>query len=268
MSERPTTPTGDGWLRLRQIALVARDLDAVLADLRAVFDLEVAYRDPHIGKLGLRNVVIPVGGQFLEILSPIVEGTTAERYLERRAGDGGYMVITQCDEPTARRARIEALGIRIVGQFDDAGFTNVQLHPADTGGSFLEIDHQEGGEALDGPWSPAGPDWLTARCTDVVDAITAVELQCDDPARTSARWSEIVELPVDSQDGMPTIALTNATLRFVPVTDGRGEGLGAIDVHVIDPDWVRAAAAHRGVLADDGDHVLIGGVRMFIATDG
>jgi len=256
------------WLRLRQIALVARDLDAVLADLRAVFDIEVGYRDPHIGSLGLRNVVIPVGGQFLEVVSPIVDGTTAERYLERRGGDGGYMVITQCDEHAPRRARVESLGIRIVGQFDDDGFTNMQLHPADTGGSFLEIDHQEGGESFDGRWSPAGPDWLSARKTAVVDAITAADLQCNDPERTAARWSEIIELPVEIREGTPTIQLDNATLRFVPVADGRGEGLGAIDVHVVDPDWVRAAATSRGVLADDGSHVLIGGVRIHLATEG
>ena len=255
------------WLRLRQIALVARDLDTVLADLRAVFDIEVGFRDPHIGTLGLHNVVIPVGGQFLEVVSPIVDGTTAERYLERRGGDGGYMVITQCDEHAPRRARVQGLGIRIVGQFDDDGFTNMQLHPADTGGSFLEIDQQEDGETLDGRWSPAGPDWLTARRTNVVDAITAAELQCVDPDRTAARWSEIVELPVDVRDGTPTIELDNATLRFVPVTDDRGEGLGAIDVHVVDPDWVRTAAAARGVLADDGRHVLIGGLRIHLSIE-
>lgn len=253
-----------GWLRLRQIAVVAGDLDAVLADLRAVFDLEVGYRDPHIGSIGLHNVVVPVGGQFLEIVSPIVEGTTAERYLERRGGDGGYMVITQTDEHGPRRARAEALGIRVVGDFDAPGFTNMQLHPADTGGSFLEIDQQDGGESLDGAWSPAGPDWITARRVGVVDAITAAELQCVDPERTAARWSEIVELPLETRDGVATIALDNATLRFVPVADGRGEGLGAIDVHVVDPDWVRTAATERNVLAADGTHVVIGGLRVHL----
>ena len=252
------------WLRLRQIALVARDLESVLDDIRAVLGLGVGYRDPHIGSLGLHNVVIPVGGQFLEVVSPIREGTTAERYLERRGGDGGYMVITQCDDHPPRRARVEQLGIRIVGQFDDHGFTDIQLHPADTGGSFLEIDQQEGGEAMDGRWSPAGPDWQQAVRTDVVSAITAAEIQCEDPAKVAARWSEIVEVPTEDDGGVTTLPLENATLRFVAVADGRGEGLGGIDLAVVDGERLWTAAAARGVLADDGSHVLIGGLRMYV----
>lgn len=253
------------WLRLRQIALVARDLDPIVEDLRAVLGVEVGFRDPHIGSLGLHNVVIPVGSQFLEVVSPIREGTTAERYLDRRGGDGGYMVITQCDEHAPRRAHVEALGIRIVGQFDADGFTNMQLHPADTGGSFLEIDQQEGGEdQANGPWSPAGPDWHDAVRTDIVRGITAAELQCTDPDRVAARWSEIVELPVTPADTGPTIGLANATVRFVPIADGRGEGLGGIDLDVAEPDRLRDAARQRGVLSPDGDHVLIGGIRAYL----
>lgn len=252
------------WLRLRQIALVARDLDAVVDDLRAVLGVEVGYRDPHIGRLGLRNAVLPVGGQFLEVVSPIQLGTTAERYLDRRGGDGGYMVITQCDHHPPRRSRVEELDIRIVGQFDDEGFTDIQLHPADTGGSFLEIDEQEGGDALDGRWSPAGPEWQQAVRTDVVAAITAAELQCDDPDKVAARWSEIVEIPTETSAGVRTLALQNATLRFVPIEDGRGEGLGGLDLRAVDADRLRDAARDRGALSADGDHALLGGVRMYL----
>jgi hypothetical protein len=252
------------WLRLRQIALVARELDPVLEDVRPVLGLEVGYRDPHIGSLGLHNVVIPVGGQFLEIVSPIREGTTAERYLDRRGGDGGYMVITQCDDHPPRRSRVDELGIRIVGQFDGEGFRNMQLHPADTGGSFLEIDEQAGGEDFQGRWSPAGPDWQQAVRTAVVAGITAAELQCEDPDKVARRWSEILELDVEDRTGVASLALANATLRFVPVTDGRGEGLGGIDLRVVDPDRLRAAASGRGLLAADGSHALIGGVRMYL----
>jgi len=250
------------WLRLRQIALVARDLDPVVDDIQAVLGLEVGYRDPEIHRLGLRNAVIPVGSEFLEVLSPITEDAPANRYLARR-GDGGYMVITQCDDHPPRRARVEQLGIRIVGQFDDEGFTDIQLHPADTGGSFLEIDEQEGGEYPSGPWSPAGPDWHQAVRTDVVSAITGAEIQCADPPKVATRWSEIVEQPVEDRDGAPALALENAALRFVPVTDGRGEGLGGIDVRVVNADRLRAAADQRGVRIAD-DHVLIGGLRVYM----
>ena len=250
-------------LRLRQIALVAKDRDAVVDDFVAVFGLAVGYEDPHIGNIGLHNALMPIGTQLLEVVAPIVEGITAERYLERRGGDGGYMVITQTDDHAARRARVDELGIRIVGQFDDDGFTNMQLHPRDTGGSFLEIDQQEGGEDPHGPWSPAGPDWQSAIRTDVVSAITAAEVQCDDPDAVSARWSEIIEIDREKADGAPTIPLSNARLRFVPITDSRGEGLGGIDLATADAGWVHAAAEGRGLTAT-ADEVLVGGIRCYL----
>ncbi len=250
-------------LRLRQIALVARDRDAAAQQFLDVLGLAVGYHDPHIERIGLHNTLLPIGTQILEIVAPIVEGTTAERYLERRQGDGGYMVITQTDDHPPRRARVDALGVRIVGNFDDAGFTNMQLHPRDTGGSFLEIDYQEGGDDPMGPWSPAGPDWQQAIRTDLVSAITAAEIQCDDPAAVATRWSEIVEIPVGDVDGHPTIALDNATVRFVPITDGRGEGLGGIDLATVDADRVRSNAAAASVPMTD-DHVVLGGIRCYL----
>ncbi|HEY5646052.1 MAG TPA: hypothetical protein VIS76_08935, partial [Pseudomonadales bacterium] len=149
------------WLRLRQIALVAGELAPVEAALIDVLGLKVCYRDPGVAHFGLENALFPVGNQFLEVVAPTRDGTAGGRYLDRRGGDGGYMVITQCDDHAPRRARVAALGIRIVNQFETHEFRNMQLHPKDTGGSFFEIDEQLGprAHAADGPWEPAGPDW-------------------------------------------------------------------------------------------------------------
>ena len=57
-------------LRLRQVALLARDLEATVEDLRAVFGIEVGFRDPGVAFFGLANAVFPVGDAFLEIVSP------------------------------------------------------------------------------------------------------------------------------------------------------------------------------------------------------
>src|ERR1043166_10241390 len=83
-------------MQLRQTVLVARDLDAVVADLTAVLGIEVAFNDPQVREFGLRNAVMPIGDTFLEVVSPIDPQATAQRYLERRRGDGGYMLIVQC----------------------------------------------------------------------------------------------------------------------------------------------------------------------------
>jgi hypothetical protein len=180
------------FIHLRQVALVAHDLDSVLASLHDALGLEVAFNDPGVATFGLKNAVLPVGTQFIEVVSPTKEGTAAGRQLERNGGDGGYMVITHTDDQSPYRERAEALGVRTALEADDHGYKIWQLHPGDTGGSFLEIDFQPGGEDPNGPWMPAGKDWQRAVHTEIADGITAVELAVPDPDKTSARWTEIL----------------------------------------------------------------------------
>ena len=251
------------WLRLRQIALVAEALDPAVEELQALFGIEVCYRDPGVAHFGLVNALLPLGNQFIEIVAPFRPGTTAGRYLERRGGAGGYMVITQCDDHSPRRKRVEALGVRIVNQFDTHEFHNLQMHPKDTGGSFFEIDQQLGPRALeyDGPWEPAGgADWQKARNTERVARIATAEMQVDDPKKTAARWAQIAELTVVDKPH-PTLQLDNATLRFVPCTDGRPEGLGGLDIICNDRAAI-LAAAHARKTRVTGNQVYTCGIRF------
>ena len=55
-------------IRIRQICLVAQDLDRIQRLCESVFGVEVCYRDPGVGKYGLHNFLIPFGDQFLETL--------------------------------------------------------------------------------------------------------------------------------------------------------------------------------------------------------
>ena len=251
------------WLRLRQIALVAPELEGAVDELRALFGIEVCFRDPGVAHFGLVNALLPLGNQFIEIVAPTRSGTAGGRYLERRGGAGGYMVITQCDDHAPRRRRVEQLGVRIVHDFTTREFINMQMHPKDTGGSFFEIDQQLGRGALDvdGPWEPAGgANWKTARRTDRVARIAAAEVQADDPDRLAARWAEIAELSVVG-GAHPRIELDNAAVRFVPCTDGRPEGLSGLDIITHDRDAILATARSRGTPID-GDQVYACGMRF------
>ena len=174
-------------------------------------------------------------------------------------------MITQCDDHTPRRARVESLGIRIVNQFETDEFRNLQMHPKDTGGSFFEIDEQLGANAhdSDGPWEPAGPDWRAGQVLDRVGGIAAAEIQADDPAAVAARWADIAELPLTQDSaGNPSIQLDNASLRFVPCTDGRPEGLGGIDVLATDKTAIITAAERRGLPNNGADQVQLCGMRI------
>jgi hypothetical protein len=213
------------WVRLRQVALVAADLEAVVGELATAFGLQVAYRDPAVATFGLHNAVLPVGHQFIEVVSPLPgrEGTAAGRQLERAGGDGGYMVICHTDDQDAVRARMAEAGVRAAFEHDDDGYRILQLHPGDTGGSFLEVDFHPGAEDPDGPWPPAGPDWQSAVNTRVVRRIAGVTVQSRDPSGTGRRWASL--LGADYSDG--AVELDNAWVRF---TAGDFEGLTEVIV--------------------------------------
>jgi glyoxalase-like protein len=248
------------YLRLRQICLVARALEPVIADIADIFGLKVCYRDGNVARYGLINALLPIGSAFLEVVAPTRDGTAAGRYLERRHGDGGYMVIIDCDDIERRRARMAEIGIRIANPLDYGGtYVGLQLHPHDTGGAMLELNHTPGGERLDGPYHPAGPEWQKAVRTDLTAALLGAELQAPDPERVARRWSEILERPlVRGPGGTPEISLDVGRLRFVADSDGRGEGLGGIDLAVTDAARIRARGAQRGCLVGEDDVVVCG----------
>lgn len=253
------------WLRLRQICLVAHDLAPVIEDLTKVFGLEVCYVDPGVARFGLENSLLPIGSQFLEVVAPTREATAGGRYLERRGGDGGYMVITQCDEHAPRRSRVEELGVRIAHQFERDGFQNMQLHPKDTGGTFFEIDCVPDDPASDGEWIPAGRNWKPHVRTERVSAIVAAEIQSPHPEALANRWSEIAEIPLERGPQGLEMPLQNAKVRFVDAVDGRPEGLGGIDLRTVDREAIEKAASERGApISGDiaGDTVQICGTRF------
>ena len=181
-------------IRIRQICLVAHDLERIQHQLERVFGIAVAYRDPGVGRHGLHNILMPVGNQLLETVAPLPghHDTAGGRYLARRGGDGGYMVIMQVPEASypAYRGRVESLGVRIISEPGTGleGTGGIQLHPKDVPGAIAEFRWNMEEDREDGGWWPAGPDWQAAKHTDLVDAIVAAEIQADDPTALAARW--------------------------------------------------------------------------------
>jgi hypothetical protein len=168
------------------------------------------------------------------------------------------MVILDCDAIEPWLTHLPSVGVRVANDLDYPGeYRGLQLHPRDTGGALLEINHSHGG-AWDGPYHPAGPRWRGAHGADAEEQIMAAELQSADPARLAARWAEILRRPVRDASGVPTIDLDLGTLRFVPVADGRGEGLGGIDVKIPRHERARFAARQKDVPEEDGVLMLCG----------
>jgi catechol 2,3-dioxygenase-like lactoylglutathione lyase family enzyme len=220
-------------IRLRQVAMIAPDLDPVVDELRRTFGLQVCFHDPGVAEFGLRNALLLVGDQFIEVLSPIREGTTVQRLLDKRGGAGGYMAIFEVDDLDRRVEHLTANGVRIVWSGDLDDIRGRHLHPSDVGGTLVSIDQP----VPAGSWRWGGPDWeasaaeLTADAT--VSAIAGATVSADDGDALRDRW-ELLGLA--------------AGIEFVDAGP-RGPGLDGVDLVVVDRARV-------------GERVEIGGVRF------
>ncbi len=230
-------------LRLRQIAFAAADLDTAVADLTAVLALAPPYHDPGVAAFGLRNAVLPVGDTFLEIVSPAEPGSAAARYMARRGGDCGYMVMVQAEDTDAARARAAAQGVRLAWHLDLDDIRGTHFHPRDLGGPLLSLDTPTPSSA----WRWAGPDWLRQVSTGRARALVGVDMACADPVATAARWAALLAVPLSGEPTAPVLALPQGVLRFLPGAAPGSDGVVAIDLVATDIAAALAAGAARGM---------------------
>ncbi|HEV7733911.1 MAG TPA: VOC family protein [Candidatus Binatia bacterium] len=242
-------------MRLRQVVIAARDLESTVADLTAVFAIDVAYRDPGVGAFGLANAVLPIGDTFLEVVSPIDPTAPAERFLQRRGGDGGYMVMVQSPHLADDLARIRALGVRVVWQIDLDDISGAHLHPADVGAAILSIDEPRPAPS----WRWAGPEWEQRIRRERVCEVTGVDLEAPDPAALAARWSVVLDAP---EDDAHRIALDRGTIR---VHQGATTAVRGYELAVTDAAAIVATARGRGLPAGDGV-VTVAGTRFTLTS--
>lgn len=200
-------------IRLRQVALVATDRDAVVAELCDWLSVTVCFEDPGVGEFGLHNALLTIGDQFVEVVSPTTEGTTAGRLLDKRRGDGGYMAIFEVDDLDERLTALDAVGVRVVWSIDLPDIRARHLHPRDVGGAIVSIDQP----VPNGTWRWAGP-WTAHAETAVATGIAGIDVAAADPVAMRARWSEV--------------GIRHA-VRFV-AAGSRGEGIDALDLVATD----------------------------------
>ncbi|KAF2009478.1 hypothetical protein BU24DRAFT_75694 [Aaosphaeria arxii CBS 175.79] len=237
-SENSPSPT-----RLRQIALVARDLECARRQLTHVIGTEVIYEDPAVGQWGLKNFLIPLGGEIIEVVSPVKENTTAGRQLDKR-GDGGYMIIMQTEDARKRREFIEKNSLsKVIWGYDHGDTVCVQYHPKGIkGGVIPELDSHAPSpnnptplKSRFSPWHACGSDHKVyypgmKRASHLSLEGCVLRLAPGDVGHEAAarQWEEIFGV-VRSRD---LLAFTNARVGFVPGEEGKHEGIVSITVGV------------------------------------
>ncbi|MBR0692071.1 hypothetical protein [Bradyrhizobium lablabi] len=246
-------------VRLRQICLVAPQLEPVISDISAIMGLSVCYRDGNVAKYGLENALLPVDTILLEVVAPFKRGTAAGRFVEKTGGRGGYMAIFCCEDPGARGARANAMGVRTANVITHTPYHGVQLHPRDCRAAFIEFNHTEGSDDILGPYPPAGPDWQKSIRKDTTLALTEVEMKSPDPLALAEHWGRIIGVPAE---GEAMLRLPNSVFRFVK---GDSEIMSGLTFEVADKTKVLNAARARGC-AVVGDEFFLCGVTFKLTT--
>ncbi len=211
-------------IRLRQAVIAATNLSDTVDELCDTFGLTVCFRDPGVAEFGLANALMPIGDQFLEVVSPQHPGTAAGRLIERRGGNCGYMVMFEVDDLDRRMDLAREQGVRTVWSGDltehPVSIRGRHLHPKDVG-AIISLDETEPW----GSWHWAGPAWSAHRDVSVVTAIAGVSIGSSDVAATAQRWRDI-EL---------TVGLT--------ATSGGPQGTGVEVIELVAADRQRSGTS-------------------------
>ena len=241
---------------IRQIVMVSALRDPIVNNLCELFECEVAFNDPGVGHFGLENAVIPIGTDFLEVVSPKEENTTAGRFLEKRNGDGGYMIIIQVDDFKDSKSLVERNNIGVVWETDLPEAKAIHLHPKQMGGAILSLDWMNPKES----WKWAGPEW-TSHISGPITGVDGVQIQSDNPETMFQDWLEVLGNPKSSKEKLK-IFLDDTWLEFILDSDGRGPGVSAFSLKAKDHDIINKRALELGLISDG--LICLGGINFYL----
>jgi hypothetical protein len=260
--------------RLRQVALVTRDLVKARELLTYIFDIPVIFADPAVGIWGLENFLLSLGGDIIEVVAPVRDNTTAGRLLQRR-GEGGYMIIMQTGDAVARREDAEAKEDRKVifshefkykyetwGGENDKGWC-IQYHPKGLkGGMMPELDSHNVSPRNKAPVSDRFSPWHA--CGEEYERYVKVMRQTQhlhliscvlrlgpgdhDTAGAADQWARSFGIPKAGEK----LAFTNAQMSFHPGSAAHKEGLLSLSIGVANK------AVREGILGRAKEQVVSG----------
>lgn len=198
--------------RVRQIALLTRDLEQSLAFWQNTFGLEECFRDD-LSAFGLINVLLPIGDTFLELLQPVDSNSPGARFLKWRGESLSRIVFESAGTP-AHEVWLQEQQIPVIWRIDRPRYSGVRLHPKAMNRLLVSIVDPHAAEEP-GRWPPAGDNWRSRVHTEVVSQIFGATFVTDALDCDVGRWHRLFGLTPSRyfvRDG--------ARLAPVPVGDG------------------------------------------------
>jgi methylmalonyl-CoA/ethylmalonyl-CoA epimerase len=129
--------------RLNHVAIAVRDVGAAAQKYRSAFGAvisEPVAQPDH----GVTTVFITLPNTKIELISPLVEDSPIDKFLDRNPDGGIHHICYEVDDIRAARDRLEADGARVLGPREPKigahGKPVLFLHPKDFFGTLIELE--------------------------------------------------------------------------------------------------------------------------------
>jgi methylmalonyl-CoA/ethylmalonyl-CoA epimerase len=126
--------------RIDHVGVAVKDLDAAIELYEQRFAMEFVHRET-VAEQGVEAVLLDVGENHVELLSPLGDDTPVGKFLARR-GPGLHHVGYQVSDIEAVLAQLRDDGLRLIDETPRTGIRSSRVafvHPASTGGVLTEI---------------------------------------------------------------------------------------------------------------------------------
>ncbi len=127
-------------LNIHHTGIAVRDLDAAVAAFVVQYGVEPLYREV-VESQGVEEAMLPVGGSYVQLLTPTDPDTPVGRFLERR-GEGLHHIAFQVTDIDAALQHLESQGIHVVDgepQVGGGGNRIAFVHPDAFAGTLVEL---------------------------------------------------------------------------------------------------------------------------------
>jgi methylmalonyl-CoA/ethylmalonyl-CoA epimerase len=126
--------------RIDHIGLAVADLDAAIELHANAYGMEVVHRET-VAEQGVEAVLLDVGENHVELLSPLSDDTPVGKFLAKR-GPGLHHVAYQVADIDAALAGLKDAGLRLIDAEPRVGIRASRvafLHPGASGGVLTEL---------------------------------------------------------------------------------------------------------------------------------
>lgn len=127
-------------LNLDHVAIAVRDLDAAIDAYASRYKVKPLYREV-VESQGVEEAMIPLGGSFIQLLTPLGSETPVGRFLSKH-GEGMHHVAFAVTSIEAALEHLRSQGARLIDEEPRIGGRGARIafvHPADLGGTLIEL---------------------------------------------------------------------------------------------------------------------------------